>query len=397
MMERREAEVADIFREYGTAYCNDHKLTLQSHKVMNAIIRCRTSVLGGHVDVCDRCGHERNFYNSCRNRHCPKCGSLARERWLLARKYHVLPIVHFHTVFTIPDSLNPVVLQNQRILYSILFRAGSETLLELARDPKHLGAEIGVIATLHTWGQNLMDHPHLHCIVTGGGLSDGGRKWVRTKKTRGEKDFFVHVNVISDLFKKKFIAYLEEAFEAGHLKFTGKIESLNSNKAFNRFKNELYKKKWITYCKKPFSGTEKVLEYLGRYIYRVAISNRRIIKVNDGEVTFKWRDYRDGRVKLMSLNAFEFIRRFLLHILPEGFFKIRYYGILASRNLRTKLKRCKELLGISENYDQTNPAEIDWQDLFFSLTGIDLRVCPVCNEGRMIPKAMILSHNHSPP
>jgi len=396
-MERQESEVADIFREYGTAYRNDHKLTLQSHKAMNAIIRCRTSLLGGHVDVCDSCGHERHFYNSCRNRHCPKCGSLARERWLLARKYHVLPIVYFHAVFTIPDSLNPIVLQNQRVLYNILFRSGTETLLELGRDPKHLGADIGIIAALHTWGQNLMDHPHLHCIVTGGGLSEGGRKWVRPKKTKKDKDFFVHVNVLSDLFKKKFIAYLQKAYQTGDIKFTGRTEGLNSKKAFKQFRSELYKKKWVTYCKEPFSGSEKVLEYLSRYAYRVAISNSRIIEVHDKKVTFKWRDYRDDRVKLMSISAFEFIRRFLLHILPEGFFKIRYYGILASRNLKTKLKRCKELLGISEDHDQKKPQDIDWKDLFLEITGVDLRVCPVCNEGRMLPKTIIPSHNHSPP
>ena len=396
-MDGREAEVADILREYGTAYRNDHKLTLQSHKAMNAIISCRTSGLGGHVDVCDSCGHERHFYNSCRNRHCPKCGSLARERWLLARNNHVLPIVYFHAVFTVPDSLNPIVLQNQRVLYNILFRSGTETLLELGRDPKHLGADIGIIAALHTWGQNLMDHPHLHCIVTGGGLSGDGIKWVRPKKTKKDKDFFVHVNVISDLFKKKFIAYLQKAYKTGGLKFTGRTEGLSSKKAFEQFKCELYKKKWVTYCKEPFSGAEKVLEYLGRYAYRVAISNSRIIEIHDEKVTFRWRDYRDDSVKLMTISAYEFIRRFLLHILPEGFFKIRYYGILASRNLKTKLKRCKELLGISENHDQKKPQDIDWKDLFLAVTGIDLRICPVCNEGRMIPKTIIPSHNHSPP
>jgi len=242
-----------------------------------------------------------------------------------------------------------------------------------------------------------MDHPHLHCIVTGGGLSEDGREWVRPKKTKKEKDFFVHVNVLSDLFKKKFIAYLHEAYETGELKFTGRTEGLSTKRAFNCFRDDLYKKKWVTYCKEPFSGAEKVLEYLGRYTYRVAISNRRITEVNDERVTFQWRDYRDGRVKLMTISAFEFIRRFLLHILPEGFFKIRYYGIFASRNLKTKLKRCKKLLGISENHDQIKPREIDWKDLFLAVTGIDLRICPVCNEGRMLPKTMILSHNHSPP
>jgi len=308
----------------------------------------------------------------------------------MTRKEHILPTVYFHTVFTIPDILNALTLVNQRRVYSILFRSGSETLLEIGRDNKHLGGEIGVIATLHTWGQNLMDHPHLHCIVTGGGLSKDGKKWKYPRRKKNGDAFFVHVNVLSDLFKKKFIAYLKEAFEKGNLKFEGQTSYLKSKTAFKQLMDKLYKRKWITYCKEPFSGAENVLEYLGRYVYRVAISNGRLITLKEDRVTFKWRDYRDGKEKIMNLDVFEFIRRFLLHVLPEGFFKIRYYGILSSRNLGTKLKQCKMLLGarFSEAKEKLN-----WIEMFFKLTGINLLKCPVCETGKMVR----LPLNHSPP
>jgi len=383
-------ELSDIIREYGPSYIKAHPLPCRVLKVINSIAQCRTSSLGGHLARCESCGYQQPFYNSCRNRHCPKCGSLAKERWLMARKEHVLPIVYFHTVFTIPDTLNPLALHNQWLIYNLLFMAGSETLLELGKDKKHLGAKIGVIATLHTWGQNLTDHPHLHCIVTGGGLSKDEKRWKYPKKLTNGDSFFVHVNVLSDLFKKKFMAYLQEAYENGDLKFEGQVDHLRSRAAFWRFTDDLYKKKWNTYCKQPFSGAESVLEYLGRYIYRVAISNKRLIKLENGRVIFKWRDYRDGKEKVMSLDVFEFIRRFLLHVLPQGFFKVRYYGILANRNLKTKLKRCKTLLKVRLS---KSSEKLNWKELFFQITGTDLSLCPKCREGRMI----ILPLNHSPP
>jgi len=379
-------ELADVFRLYAPSYKKNHSLPIRMHKVINSIILCRTQALGGHMDRCDRCGYERPFYNSCRNRHCPKCGSLAKERWLLARKKDVLPVVYFHVVFTIPNILNPLILMNQRVVYNILFRAGSETLLELGRDRRHLGANIGIIAVLHTWSQNLMDHPHLHCIVSGGGLSENRKRWVHPKRLKDGASFFVHVNVLSDLFKKKFMSYLKDAQKKGLLKYGVGINP----SMFKRLQNELYEKKWVVYCKEPFSGADSVLEYLGRYVYRVAISNRRLLKMENGRVVFTWRDYRDGKKKVMSLDVFEFIRRFLLHVLPEGFFKIRYYGILASRNLKTKLKKCKEILQVR----MTRTMEkIGWVELFFKLTGIDLMVCPQCKTGRMVR----LPLNHSPP
>lgn len=396
MIVQSAPEVADIFRQFGTDYRIKNKISLQQHKAMNAIVACRTSALGGYIDQCDSCGHERISYCSCRNRHCPKCQALAREKWLLARKADLLPIPYFHVVLTIPDSLNPLALVNQRVVYDILFRAGSETLLELGRDLKHLGAEIGIMAVLHTWGQNLTDHPHLHCIVTGGGLSKDGTKWIYPKKTKKGNDFFVHVDVISELFKKKFMYYLKEAYDAGQLKFEGKISYLQSKARFNKFKDELYNKKWVTYCKETFGSPEHVINYLGGYTHRVAISNNRIVKLEDGKVTFKWKDYSDSnKQRLMTLEAWEFIRRFLLHILPYGFFKIRYYGILSNRNHKTKLAKCKEILRVIEC--EQHSATITWIDLFFDLTGIDLRICPVCKQGRMRLKETIKPLNHSPP
>ena len=287
---------------------------------------------------------------------------------------------------------------NQRVIYNILFKAGSETLLVLGKDPTHLGAEIGFIAVLHTWGQNQMDHPHLHCIVPGGGLSEDGIEWMLPKKMTKDRDFFIHVNVISDLFKKKFLYYLKKAYKAGDLKFEGKIKPLGTKRAFQQLIDKLYSMKWVTYCKQPFGGPEQVLEYLGRYTHRVAISNSRIVKLEDGKVTFRWRDYRDGnRTKLMALDVFEFIRRFLLHILPKRFVKIRYYGILASRNRKTKLERCKEILDVDTSQEQYASRSQSWEELLFELTGIDPRICPECKKGHMIRKELISRPIHAPP
>ena len=257
-------EVGDIFRQFGAAYQQEHKLPLQQLKAITAIEKCRTQALGGHIDVCDECGYERISYNSCRNRHCPKCQSLARERWVLARQQDLLPICYFHVVFTLPDELNRLCLVNQKVMYNLLFRAGSETILDLGKDAKHIGGKVGLISVLHTWGQNLMDHPHLHCIVTGGGLSNDGTRWMTPKKTTPKKDFFIHVNIISDLFKKKFLAYLKQAYRAGKLQFVGETAYLARGNNFQQLIDKLYHKKWNSYCKKPFGGPERVLKYLGR-------------------------------------------------------------------------------------------------------------------------------------
>lgn len=386
-------EVGAIFRAYGPAYRAAHDLPLAHLKVMSAIEKCRTEALGGHVDECDTCGYRHPFYNSCRNRHCPTCGAVERAKWLAARQADLLPVRYFHIVLTLPDDLNPLALVNQRVIYRLLFRASSETLLELGRDPKHLGGEIGVLAALHTWGQNMLDHPHLHCIVTGGGLSADGQRWVLPKKAKKKngrrRKFFIHVNVISDLFKKKFLAYLQEAYDGGELKFVGKTAALQSSETFKELKAKLYAKKWVTYCKAPFGGPAQVLSYLAGYTHRVAISNHRLIKIEGDKVFFKWRDYRDGKTKVMSLEPFEFIRRFLLHVLPGNFYKIRYYGIWSSRNHQTKLKRCQEILGVTTAPEASQAPAVDWADWLCELTGIDPRVCPQCGKGRMVTKEIL--------
>jgi len=390
-------EVGDIFRLFGALYQQEYKLPLDHKKAMDAIESCRTKALGGHIDVCEKCGHEQIAYNSCRNRFCPKCNFLKREQWILDREKHLLPITYYHIVFTIPDDLNRLCLVNQKVMYDILFKSASETISDLATDEKHIGGKVGFLCVLHTWGQNLVDHPHLHCIVTGGGLSNDGARWVIPKKTTPKKDFFIHVHVISALFKKKFLVYLKGAYQSGELKFIGEIEALKSRAQFQALIDKLYNKKWITYCKKPFGGPEKVIRYLGRYSHRVAISNSRIVKLEDGKVTFKWRDYRDGgKNKLMTISAYEFIRRFLLHILPKRYYKIRYYGLLASRNLATNLQLCKLLLNVVAKIAE-QADKLHWDELMFELFGIDVWLCPKCKTGRLVLKQMIVKNSHAPP
>lgn len=329
-------EIADIFSKYGGACREKHKLPINTLKAMSAIEFCRTDKLGGHVDKCDECGHIRISYNSCRNRHCPKCQNLNKERWLEERKKELLPIQYFHVVFTLPDELNPLTLRNKKEIYTILFKASSETLLELSEDNKYLGANIGFISILHTWGQNLMDHPHIHSIVTGGGLSLDEKRWISSRK-----DFFIPVKVISKLFRGKFLYYLKKTYSSNNLKFDGTKKELAEKKDFQKLIDKLYKKEWVVYSEPPFKNATYVLEYLGRYTHKVAISNHRILKIEDGKVTFKWRDYKDNnKNKAMTLDAFEFIRRFLLHILPRSFVKIRHYGTLSNRNRKAKLKKC---------------------------------------------------------
>jgi len=382
-------EVANIFREYGPAYRATHKLPLQHLKAMSAIEACRTKVLGGHLGECDTCGAEVPAYNSCRNRFCPKCNWLAKEKWLLKRKKELLPVSYFHVVLTIPDLLNPLIRYNEKVIYDIFFKAGSETLLTLGRDRKHLGADIGFIAILHTWGSNLIDHPHLHCVVPGGGLSEDEMEWLWPKKSKKKKKFFVHVNVISDLFKKKFLHYLDAAYQKGELKLQGQVAHLQDPAVFNKLKSELYGKNWVTFCKQPFGGPEQVLEYLSRYTHRVAISNHRLIKVEGGRVYFKWKNYRkDGKLEETSLEICEFIRRFLLHVLPNGYFKIRYYGILASRN-RPKLRMAQEILGDEIAYEQPEETQKTFEEWFFELTGIEPGICPFCKKGRLIRKVQL--------
>lgn len=384
-------EVADIFHKYGDSYRKAHKLPLRILKVMSAIENCRTSNLGGHVDECDTCGYLKISYNSCRNRHCPKCQGLAREKWLTARKKELLPVHYFHLVFTLPDKLNSLTLQNQREIYTILFKSSSETLLELGKDIKYLGAEIGFISILHTWGQNLMDHPHVHCLAPGGGLSLDGDRWIFTRKK-----FFIPVKVLSRLFRGKFLANLKKAYQRKKLEFQGNLKLMNQQQNFQKLLDELYKKEWVVYCKPPFSNSEQILEYLGRYTHRVAISNNRITDIENGKVTFRWRDYKNGNQnKTMQLDAFEFIRRFLLHILPDKFVKIRHYGILSNRTRKTKIKRCQEILSTKDR----GQAEtiLDLKSLESETQKNNFEKCPVCGNGIMIVKEVLCNLRYKPP
>jgi hypothetical protein len=375
-------EVADIFRAFGLAYREAHEMPLRHLRAMRAIEVCRTAELGGHLDQCDHCGTVRISYNSCRNRHCPKCQCLEKERWLEAREKDLLPTPYFHVVFTLPEGLRPLALRNQKVVYSLLFKSVSETLTELARDSKHLGAEIGFMAILHTWSQTLIHHPHLHCLVTGGGLSLDGKRWLRSKK-----DFFIPVKVLSCLFRGKFLDGLKKEYEAGELRFPGQIKELKEASAFKRFLTNLYHQEWVVYCRPPLKNPQKVIDYLGRYTHRVALSNDRLVKLEGNEVTFRWRDSADNnKIKLLTLEALEFIRRFLLHVLPSQFVKIRYYGILSHRSRKGKLLRCKKLLGVLIPEGSKEVLKETWQDLLTRITGIDPRVCPYCGKGKMIQR-----------
>jgi Putative transposase/Transposase zinc-binding domain len=341
-MGQPKLEVADIFRRHGAAYRQEHdaSLSTEQRRVMTAIEICRTAALGGHVEQCDECGHQRISYNSCRNRHCPKCQSLARAQWLEDRRSEVLDTEYFHVVFTVPRETAAIAYQNKELVYGILFRAAADTLRIIAADPKHLGAEIGFFAVLHTWGQNLLHHPHLHCVVAGGGLSPNGTRWISCRK-----GFFLPVQVLSSLFRRLFLQYLTSAFDAGKLKFFHALEALRERSRFLDYLAPLWKAKWVVYAKRPFAGPEQVLDYAGRYTHRVAISNNRLQGMGGAAVRFRWKDYRDdNKQKTMTLTGEEFIRRFLLHVVPKGFQRIRYYGFLANSCREQKLARCRELL-----------------------------------------------------
>jgi hypothetical protein len=384
-------EVAEIFRQHGPAYIESHRLPRNHLRVMRAIEVCRTAALGGHKDKCDNCGHLEISYNSCRNRHCPKCQTLRKEKWIAARNEDLLPIEYFHVVFTIPSELNLLVSMNQKILYDLLFRSASETLTELANDPKHLGAKIGVIGILHTWGQNLMDHPHVHCVVTGGGID--GKRWVSCRK-----GFFIPVKVMSALFRGKFLSHLNNHFKRGELAFPGSISHLKEQGTFASFRNQLYQKKWVVYCKPPFDGAKGVLQYLGRYTHRIAISNNRIIAIRDGNVSFLWRDYADGnRQKTMLLQTFEFIRRFLLHVLPARFVRIRHFGLLANRTRKDNIALCRKILGDSKTATKEKIVKETWQEQLFRICGIDVTTCPVCQKGKMFRMAPLFPYRCNGP
>jgi predicted Zn-ribbon and HTH transcriptional regulator len=371
-------EVQDVFRLYGDAYRQTHGLSLVQLKVMSAIEKCRTAELGSHVDICENCGDIEISYNSCRNRHCPKCQTLAKERWIDNQKYNLLNVGYFHVVFTVPNDLRPVFYQNQSILYPLMFQAVSETLKELAANKKYLGAQLGFTAVMHTWGQNLSYHTHIHCIVPAGGLSNHN-KWVHSRKK-----FFIPVKVLSRKFRGKLLCLLQSKNICSNLEFFGNykhlsIKHLSIPHFFQNLMRDCFNKEWIVYCKPPFKSSAHVVEYLGRYTHRVAISNNRILKIENGQVSFKWRDYKDNNQwKVMTVSAFEFIRRFLQHVLPRGFMKIRHYGLFASRNKTKKLNLCK-LLTHTPIVPKHKASTLD---LLRKMLGLDPSICRHCGKPR---------------
>jgi hypothetical protein len=347
-------EVADIFRRHGDAYRHNHQghLGRVERRVMSAIELCRTAELGGHSEVCTSCGLVRHAYNSCRNRHCPKCQGRARAEWLAARQAELLPVPYFHVVFTLPAPVAEIAFQNKPTVYAILFKAAAETLRTIAADPKHLGAEIGFLAVLHTWGQNLHHHPHVHCVVPGGGPSPDGMRWIGCRP-----GFFLPIRVLSRLFRRLFLEGLRAAFEAGGVRFFSNLAALAKPAAFARRLTEWRRIEWVVYAKPPFGGPEQVLAYLGRYTHRVAIANSRLVSMTDGQVSFRWKDYHHrGKSKIMTLSAHEFIRRLLLHTLPDGFHRIRHYGFLANGHRAEKLARCRKLLDVPPPSELSAPA-----------------------------------------
>jgi hypothetical protein len=351
-MSRPRLEVADLVRSAGTAFIERNRAWIcWTHiKVLRAIARCRTAALGGHIDECTRCGHRATIsYNSCRNRHCPKCQTGARERWIEARRSDLLPSPYVHVVFTLPPQLAPLALQNKKVIYGLLLHASAETLLEVARNPRHLGAEIGFFSVLHTWNQKLQLHPHVHCVVPAGGLSLDHTRWIRSRPR-----FFLPIQVLRRVFRGKFVAGLKSAFQQGQLHLSGDLARLAQPNIFATWLRPLFRKDWIVYCKPPFGGPEYVLQYLGRYTHRVAISNHRLISFANGQVTFRWRDSaHNNQQKVMTLSLDEFLRRFLLHLLPKGFVRIRHFGFLANRRRSTLLPLC--LAALSTVSSQTRP------------------------------------------
>lgn len=374
-MSRPRLEVADIIRAHGSAFIEAMGDGLSSAKkrVLRHLRTCRTCELGGHVEQCDRCGHERIAYNSCRDRHCPKCQAQARADWLDARQADLLPVEYFHVVFTVPEEVARIALQNKKVVYGILFAASAETLQDIAADDRHLGAQIGFLSVLHTWGQTLHHHPHIHCVVPGGGLSPDGTRWIACKP-----GFFLPVKVLGRVFRGKFLELLKQAHADGKLSFRGSLEHLHEGPAFAAHLRSFYEQDWVVYAKPPFGGPAQVLKYLARYTHRVAIANHRLLAMEDGQVTFSYKDYAHGeRHRTMTLDAVEFLRRFLLHVLPKGFTRIRHYGLLANRIRATKLKRCRYLLG-----QATTP---EWEtELREERSHSEQDLCPRCKIGHML-------------
>jgi hypothetical protein len=376
----RLGQVLSRFRE---AFGKKYRVPAQQSRTLWAIESCRTAALGGHADVCDSCGHERISYNSCRNRHCPRCQKLKREQWVEKLACALLPVRYFHIVFTLPSDLNRLSLVNQRVVYDLLFASASQTVLTLAREDKRLGVETGMVAMLHTWGQTLTEHPHVHTLVPAGGWSDWNGYW----KNTGKK-FFAHVKVLSRMFRGKFLSGLKKAYAAGELSFEGELKALKGKHSFNEFLSTLYGKEWVVYAKAPLKNASGIIRYLGNYTHRVAISDERITSMDSQKVCISYKDYRSqGARKTMELPGEEFIRRFLMHVLPPGYCRIRYYGLFAMRNRQGLLARCKKAMGVR---DRKNRFEgMNWQQVLLAVTGVDVTLCPCCKKGAMVTRTLL--------
>ena len=396
-MPRPALEVAQIFRHHGPDYREDHRLTPEQYKAMRDIERCRTARLGGHVDFCSHgCGYSFISYNSCRNRHCPKCQSLKQARWLAERLERLLPVHYFHLVVTLPHELNPLARLNPELVFNLLFESVSRALLQFARDYERLRAQVGFTAVLHTWDQDLNLHPHLHLVVTGGGLSPDGERWIPAGNS-----FLLPVRALSKIIRGKFLEGLEKAFREGRLK--GEVPCLEDPLQFQRFTRKLRRKKWVVYAKGSFGGSQNAYHYLSRYTHRVAISNHRLVSLDEGKVSFRARDNsRPGHQRLVTITAPEFIRRFLWHVLPPRFVKIRHFGLMAPCNAKTKLEKARAFLSLqkpphhkeSEDQNLDTPSETKtWQEMLQALTGIDLTTCPNCGQGRLIRHRLIGSES----
>jgi len=377
--DKKQPELADLFRKYGEEYRRSNFLSAEQSKTMHHIEICRTAVLGGHSEACDNCGFKQNSYNSCRDRHCPKCQTLVKEKWLNNRKAELLPCPYFHNVFTLPHELNPLILNNKKVMLAMLFAAAKETLQVFASDPQwRLVGQLGFISVLHTWNQKLMDHFHLHCIIPAGVLSFDKTKWVAARDT-----YLFRVQSLAKEFRKRYLQKLEKIYGQGKLSFNGRASAFVDKEIFMQLIKALQDKEWITYSKQPFGGPEQVLEYLGRYTHRVAITNNRILSIEDDKVTFNYCDRSDeNKVKELTVKAKEFIRRYLLHILPPGFMKIRYYGFLAHANKKVSIPLLRQLINPDAEIVERLMETVE--EMMLRLTGIDVSICPECGKGKMV-------------
>jgi hypothetical protein len=369
-------EVADIIREHIVDYQQKYTLCPEHYKIIYDLLNCRTQYLGGHIKRCDHCGTERIMYNSCRNRHCPKCQNVPRERWVEARRAELLPVIYFHNVFTLPHELNPLILSNKAVMFQVLFKSVSETLLTFGKNPENgLGGKLGYIAILHTWDQLLNAHFHLHCLTPGGAVSNDWTQWIPCKN-----DYLFNQEALSLVFRGKFIDHMNKAYKKGKLHFPGKCTPYQTPQGFKQLIDSLYSNKWVVHVKNPIKHSQYVLEYLGRYTHRVAISNHRLVSLENGQVTFTYKNRKTQQIQQITIEAVEFIRRFLLHSLPNRFVKIRHYGFLANRNRRKNLSKIRKLHGLPKS---EKVEEKSVEEMMLSLTGIDINLCPCCKKGKM--------------